>query len=90
MDENEMVLLSAYIEGETLYIMDVWIPEELRGKGMGTKMVMRVIEMAKEKGCKEVCMDVASDTMERIAKKLGFEPTGCDSDVGKHYRLVIR
>lgn len=76
-------------EGDVCYVLDVWVNEEMRGKGYGRKLVEEVVELCKKCGCREIRMDVWSERMRRIVEKLGFERDGSESDVGEGYVLRL-
>ncbi|MEI6731599.1 MAG: GNAT family N-acetyltransferase [archaeon] len=65
------------------FMEDVFISEELRGKGMGTTLVQRVIEEAKTAGCyKLICTSRHSKPkVHALYEKLGF------ADHGKEFRM---
>jgi predicted GNAT family acetyltransferase len=50
--ENEMSFASYQIQGESLYIKDIYILPELRGQGMATDLADQIVMIGKEKGCK--------------------------------------
>lgn len=62
---------------------DVYVAKKMRGKGLGTELVKRVIEMAKAKGCYKL---IATSRYSRtkvhdLYTKLGFH------DQGKEFRI---
>lgn len=52
-------------------IEDVWVSEELRGKGHGKALVIRAIEIAKDYHCYKVVLQCADHNTE-FYKKCGF------------------
>ena len=59
---------------EDFYISVVVVDEKKRGKGLGTKLIRKAIEVAKEKGCSKAVLDVDSDNgaARELYEKLGF------------------
>lgn len=62
---------------------DVFVDESKRGKGLGSKIVKRLTEKAKEKGCyKLICTSRhAKPYVHKIYEKLGFK------EHGKEFRI---
>ena len=84
--ENEREIARAY-----LYIMhndlhrepfglleDVYVDENYRGSGLGTKLVARVITAAKEQNCYKLiaCSRKSRPKVHQLYEKLGFELKG--------------
>ena len=65
------------------FIEDIYIHEDHRGKGLGTEITKRLIEIAKREGCyKLLCTSrYARDKVHEFYKKFGFE------DYGKEFRI---
>ncbi len=59
---------------DDFYISIVVVDEKQRGKGLGTKLIHKAIEIAKEKGCRKAVLDVDSDNgaARALYEKLGF------------------
>ncbi len=59
---------------DDFYISLVVVDERQRGKGLGTKLIHKALEIAEEKGCSKVVLDVESDngTARALYEKLGF------------------
>ncbi len=64
-------------------IEDVFVDEQYRGQGLGTRLVEAIIEEAKERKCyKLLCTSrYAREKVHAWYKKLGFE------DYGKEFRM---
>lgn len=62
----------------------VYLKQEAAGKGIGTKLYKRLLELLKEKGIHIVLAGIAIPNEASIAlhEKLGFEKTGQLKDVG--------
>lgn len=62
---------------------DVFVDEELRGQGIGTKLIMKVIEEAKANKCYKLLATsrYARTRVHELYTKLGFE------DYGKEFRM---
>lgn len=64
-EENEIIgFVSTFIAwyswiGKSLYLDDLYVIEKYRGNGLGSKLMEKVFEMAKEQGCKKVKWQVS-------------------------------
>ena len=57
--------------GKRAHLMNVYVKEAFRGQGIARKMVMRLIDEARERGCSEISLD-ATDCGRPLYAKLGF------------------
>lgn len=57
---------------------DVYVAESHRGKGLGTKLVRQVIQMAKERGCYKLIATsrTSRPKVHKLYKDLGFQERG--------------
>lgn len=85
-DDKEVARAFLYVMNNDLrkepfgLLEDVFVTEELRGQGIGTELIKKVIEEAKKLGCYKI---VATSRYERPAvhslyEKLGFEKFGLE------------
>ncbi|MFA6171496.1 MAG: GNAT family N-acetyltransferase [Patescibacteria group bacterium] len=67
------------------YMEDVYVDESLRGQGIGTELVNKVIETAKEKKCYKLFATSRYDRpkVHVLYEKIGFK------DWGKNFRMVF-
>jgi GNAT superfamily N-acetyltransferase len=67
------------------FLEDVFVKEEFRGQGLGTKIVKKVIEEAKSQGCYKLVANSRHDRLEvhQLYQNLGFK------DHGKEFRLDL-
>lgn len=65
------------------FMEDVWVNEDCRGKGVGTKLVNELIKTAKEKKCYKLVATsrYAREKVQDLYEKIGFE------DWGKEFRI---
>lgn len=65
------------------FMEDVYVSEELRGQGMGTKIVNDLIEEAKRQGCYKLigCSRHSRPKVHQLYERLGFK------DHGKEFRI---
>jgi len=65
------------------FMEDVYVAEEMRGKGLGTSLVKRVIALAKEMGCYKLIATsrYPREKVHQLYVKLGFY------DQGKEFRI---
>lgn len=59
-------------KGPVGLIEDVWTHEEYRKRGLASRLVLRLIELAKELGCYKVNLSCADHNI-NFYKSLGFE-----------------
>lgn len=62
---------------------DVFVAEELRGQGYGTKIITAIMEEAKKRGCYKLLgtSRYGRENVHKLYEKLGFQ------DRGKEFRL---
>ena len=79
--ENDPVLR----DRKVLYIDDLCVDEQIRGRGMATALYTRVLEYARELGCDAVTLNVWSgnDSAMKFYEKSGLKP----QKVGMEYIL---
>ena len=63
-----------YLEEDDFYISVIVVDEKYRNQGIGTLLLNYAVEIAKEKGCKKIVLDVDKDneTAQSLYKKFGF------------------
>ena len=66
-------ITASSIENDDLYIGNLVVADGLRGKGIGTELLKNSFELASDKNCKRVLLDV---TFENINAKRLYERTG--------------
>ncbi|MDR1096661.1 MAG: GNAT family N-acetyltransferase [Tannerella sp.] len=73
--------------GKSLYLDDLYIQPEYRSRGIGTDLIRRVIEKAKENGCRKVRWQVskwnrpAIDFYRKIGAEINDVEQNCDLTV---------
>jgi GNAT superfamily N-acetyltransferase len=67
------------------YMEDVFVDENYRKAGMGTKLVEEVIRLAKEKNCYKIVATsrYGKENVHRLYEKLGFK------DFGKEFKVYL-
>lgn len=73
-------------EGE-YYIDALSVDEEYQGKGIGRKLILKLIEKARNEGFEKVGLLVSTekDAAKRLYESLGFEIIGLKHLLGEHY-----
>ncbi len=73
-DLKDSLILSNLKKGD-FYLAGVAVDEKVRGKGIGGLILDRAVEMARERGCKRVVLDVALDNpgAKRLYGRTGFK-----------------
>ncbi|WP_459481657.1 GNAT family N-acetyltransferase [Clostridium saccharoperbutylacetonicum] len=59
--------------GNWLTIKFLWVSEKMRGQSIGSKLLKKAEETAKERGCKYVFLDTFSFQAPEFYKKYGYE-----------------
>ena len=59
--------------GNWLFVKFLWVSEELRGQNIGSKILKKAEETAKERGCKYVFLDTFSFQAPMFYKKYGYK-----------------
>jgi GNAT superfamily N-acetyltransferase len=69
--------LSAWTGAEDCWLEDLYVRDDARGKGVGRGLVQGVIDLAAERGCRRVELDVneANETAQRLYGSFGFSAT---------------
>ncbi len=68
------------------FIEDVFVEDEYRGQGLGTKMINQILDKARELGCYKTIMTsrYSNEKVHKLYASLGFE------DRGKEFRLNLK
>lgn len=63
-----------YLEEDDFYISVIFVDKKYRNRGIGTLLLNHSVEIAKEKGCKKIVLDVDRDneSAQLLYKKFGF------------------
>lgn len=71
--------------------ISVYIKENFRGKGIGTKLVKKILEEGKKSGIHTVLARIAegSEASIRLHKSAGFEYVGVMREVGKKFGKLL-
>lgn len=80
-DDNQIVGYASYFfcyytwTGKSMYMDDLYVKSEFRGSGIGTLLINRIIECAKETGCHKLRWQVSNwnDSAINFYKKLGAD-----------------
>ena len=64
-----------------MYVDILWVHEEHRRKGIGTKLLRTAEKQAKERGCNHVHLDTMSWQAPEFYKKHGYEVLGVLPDI---------
>jgi len=68
--------LIAEIAWGWLYILKIWVQDDLRGKGFGTKLIEAAETEAKQQGCRNAHLETFSFQARPLYEKLGYEVIG--------------
>ncbi|UPT73343.1 MAG: GNAT family N-acetyltransferase [Elusimicrobiota bacterium] len=77
--------------GEAVELQQLWVTKDLRGKGLGAKLVALFEAEARRRGCRLVYLDTFTFQAPEFYAKLGYE-TACrfDGFPGGVSKLVMR
>jgi GNAT superfamily N-acetyltransferase len=74
-----------------LYISILWLHEDLRGQGYGSRLVHMAEDIARERGCHHAHLDTMSFQALGFYLKLGFEECGRLDDLPRgHCRIYLK
>ncbi|WP_414475884.1 GNAT family N-acetyltransferase [Microvirga sp. M2] len=59
-----------------LLVKMLWVSEELRGQGVGSRLMAEAETIARSRGCHGAWLDTSSAGAERFYVKLGYKPFG--------------
>tara|TARA_R110002051_G_scaffold325867_1_gene432573 strand:+ start:111524 stop:111949 length:426 start_codon:yes stop_codon:yes gene_type:complete len=74
------------ISGKKAWIEDVVVHEDARGKGLGRKLMQKLLEVAKDKAVTEILLFSAEH---RVAAKQLYENLGFEMSASKLYKLPL-
>jgi len=68
-------LILAKLEDDDLYLASVAVDDSYRGKGLGTFILRKSLEIARDMGCKKVVLDVdlKNEGALRLYERFGFK-----------------
>lgn len=64
------------VGGKWLFVELLFVPENLRGTGLGSSLLRQAEDLARKHGCIGVWLDTFSFQAPDFYKKLGYEPFG--------------
>ena len=74
-----------------LYICNLWLEDEIRGRGFGRKLLETAEGEAKKRGCRNVYLETFSYQARPFYEKLGYEVYGMLDDMPPgHTRYLMR
>ena len=78
--------LVGHTRWEWLYVEKLWLPDELRGRGLGSRLLRAAESRARERGCRGVYLDTFEYQALPFYQKLGYELFGTLDDFPPGYR----
>ena len=81
------IQIRPYANEQWLYIDEVDVCADQRRKGVGKAMMLRLVEIAREAGCKQVWLGTEIDNAPANALYASLEPDECERFVGYAYSL---
>jgi GNAT superfamily N-acetyltransferase len=68
--------LLGHVRWKWLYVAKLWLPDELRGRGVGTRVMREVEEYARRHACHGIYLDTFEYQALPFYDKLGYEQFG--------------
>ncbi len=88
-DQRQMVAgISGWLWGECLEIDRRWVHEDLRGRGLGKRLVRALEEAAVVRGCRQITLETFSFQAPEFYQKLGFKVFGVIEGFGNRHRKL--
>jgi GNAT superfamily N-acetyltransferase len=68
--------LLGHVKWKWLYVAKLWLPDELRGRGVGTRVMREVEQYARRRACHGIYLDTFEYQALPFYEKLGYEQFG--------------
>jgi GNAT superfamily N-acetyltransferase len=68
--------LLGHVRWKWLYVAKLWLPDELRGRGLGSRVMREVEQYARRQGCHGIYLDTFEYQALPFYAKLGYEQFG--------------
>jgi ribosomal protein S18 acetylase RimI-like enzyme len=78
--------------GATCYVGYLFVPPELRKQGHGSRLMRRMEEEAKARGCRQIALETHDFQAPEFYRRLGFEIVGRIDGypIGHHYLTMLK
>ena len=89
--DHVIAALHAQTGGSWLYISSLWVDEQYRCHGLGTKLLRQAEEVGLKKGCASAYLYTYSFQSPEFYIKAGFHEFGClDNFFGSHSKIYMK
>ncbi len=69
------------------YLDQIWVNEKYRNQGYGTKIHALALEIARENGCKSICLQTLNEKAVKLYLRLGYKTVAQVEDYVKGFNL---
>ena len=73
-----------------LFVIYLWVAEELRGQGIGTRILLELEVEAAKRGCRDALIETLDDSVAKLYARLGYQAVATVAGyVGRFNRHIM-